>query len=84
MEIPVIIGGAGPDVMDLGYLASRRVRICLQGHQPFAAAVQAVYDTLKALRDGSPPRQLVEDSSSELLNLLARQGDYQRWIDEFL
>jgi len=31
-----------------GFLISQRVRIALQGHTPFAAATQAVYDTLKA------------------------------------
>ncbi len=35
------------------YLASQRVRIALQGHAPFAAATQAVYETLKALREGT-------------------------------
>ena len=30
----------------------------LQGHQPFSAAVQATYDTLKALRDGVTPSEL--------------------------
>ena len=38
--------------------ARRRVRIALQGHQPFAAAVKAIHDTLKALRDGTPPGKL--------------------------
>ena len=33
--------------------ASQRVRIALQGHAPFAAATQAVYETLKALREGT-------------------------------
>ena len=31
------------------------VRVALQGHAPFSAAVQAVYNTLKALRDGTKP-----------------------------
>ena len=55
LGLPIILGGAAPDLMDLDYLASRGVRICLQGHQPFQAAVRAVYDTLKALRDGVSP-----------------------------
>ena len=33
---------------DWDYLASQRVRIAVQGHAPFAAATQAVYETLKA------------------------------------
>ena len=34
------------------------VRVALQGHQPFSAAVQAVYNTLKALREGTKPGDL--------------------------
>ena len=44
-------------MIDPAYLASRRVRIALQGHAPFAAATQAVYETLKALREGTSPEE---------------------------
>jgi hypothetical protein len=40
--LPLILGGATPELTDREYLASRRVRIALQGHQPFAAAVKAI------------------------------------------
>ena len=53
--LPIILGGVTGELTDKDYLARRRVRIALQGHQPFAAAVKAVHDTLKALRDGTPP-----------------------------
>src|SRR5471030_3425256 len=50
--LPIIMGGVSGELTDLDYLSARRVRIALQGHQPFAAAVKAVHDTLRALRDG--------------------------------
>ena len=56
VRLPLILGGAGPEILDPDYLSSRGVRVCLQGHQPFAAAVQAIHDTLSALRAGTPPR----------------------------
>ena len=56
--LPIVLGGAPEEMVDLGYLASQRVRIALQGHAPFAAATQAVYETLKALRDGQPRRRI--------------------------
>ena len=37
--LPLILGGVSGDLTDLSYLGARRVRIALQGHQPFAAAV---------------------------------------------
>ena len=52
VKLPLMLGGGGGSMSDKAYLASRNVRIALQGHQPFSAAVKAVYDTLKALREG--------------------------------
>ena len=52
-RLPIVLGGAPEDMTALDYLASQRVRIALQGHAPFAAATQAVYETLKALREGT-------------------------------
>jgi len=72
------------DLTDLGYLGARRVRIALQGHQPFAAAVQAVHATLKALRDGTPPAKLPGVASADLMKKVTRDGDYARWTKDFL
>lgn len=82
--IPVILGAAGPEIADLDYLASNGVRICLQGHQPFMAAVEAVHATLKALREGTPPAELEGVASSELMQRVTRDGDYKRWTKDFL
>ncbi len=84
VRIPVILGAAGPEIADLDYLASNGVRICLQGHQPFMAAVEAVHASLRALRDGTPPSQLEGIASPELMRRVTRDGDYKRWTKEFL
>jgi len=82
--LPIIIGGA-PALQDLEYLSSSTsVRICLQGHQPIMAAVQAVYSTLKALREGANPGDLPGVASAELMGQVTRDDDYRRWMDEFL
>jgi carboxyvinyl-carboxyphosphonate phosphorylmutase len=60
------------------------VRIALQGHQPFSAAVQAVYTTLKALREGTKPSALTGIASSEMMAKVTRAGDYKSWTDKFL
>jgi len=59
----------------LDYLASQRVRIALQGHAPIAAATQAVYETLRALREGAPPKSLRGIASSELTARVMREAD---------
>ena len=52
LNIPILLGGVAGDLTDRAYLGSQGVRIALQGHLPFMAAIKATYDTLKALRDG--------------------------------
>ena len=83
-RLPLILGGVSGDLTDLGYLGARRVRIALQGHQPFAAAVKAIHDTLRALRDGTPPGKLAGIADAELMKRVTRDADYSRWTKEFL
>ena len=49
-----------------------------------SAAVQAVYDTLKALREGVAPRDLKNIASPELMRRVTRADDYQQWTKDFL
>ncbi len=83
-KLPLILGGVSGDLTDLAYLGSRRVRIALQGHQPFAAAVKAIHDTLRALRDGTPPGKLTGIADAELMKRVTRDADYTKWTKDFL
>jgi carboxyvinyl-carboxyphosphonate phosphorylmutase len=82
--LPIVLGGASEDMSDRNYLAGQRVRIALQGHAPFAAATQAVYETLKALRDGLAPKHLKGLASSELTGRVTREADVKARSTEFL
>jgi carboxyvinyl-carboxyphosphonate phosphorylmutase len=83
-RLPIVLGGAPEELSDLGYLASRRVRIALQGHAPFAAATLAVYETLKALREGASPKQLKGVAPTELASRLARDAAMRARAEAFL
>jgi len=83
-KIPLILGSIAGELVDKEYLASRRVRIALQGHQPFAAAVKAIHDTLKALREGVQPADLKGVASADLMKQVTRDADYTKWTTEFL
>jgi carboxyvinyl-carboxyphosphonate phosphorylmutase len=83
-KLPIVLGGFPEDLIDLDYLAKRRVRIALQGHAPFAAATQAIYETLKALRDGQSPKNLKGLASSELTGRVTREADVKARSAEFL
>ncbi len=84
VDAPLMIGGAGAELQEREYLAQCGVRVALQGHQPFMAAVQAVQDTLKALRDGVAPADLERVAGAELMQRVTRDSDYRGWQDEFL
>jgi len=74
-KLPIIMGSADGELADMAFLASQRVRVANQGHQPIAAATQAVYETLKELRDGTSPKNLKGLPSSELTNRVMRSAE---------
>ncbi len=82
--LPIVLGGAPEEMTAPDYLASQRDRIALQGHAPFAAATQAVYETLKALREGTSPRNLKGIASSELTSRAMREAETKARSGEFL
>jgi oxaloacetate decarboxylase len=82
--LPIVLGGAPEAMGDLDYLESQRVRIALQGHAPISAATQAVYATLKALREGLPPKDLKGLASSELTNKVTREAEVKARLAQLL
>ena len=84
ISLPLILGGTGPELADIDYLGAQRVRVALQGHQPFMAAVEATHATLKALREGTRPRDLPGIADEALMRRVTRGADYERWSDAFL
>jgi carboxyvinyl-carboxyphosphonate phosphorylmutase len=84
IQLPIILGGGGPDMLDIDYLSSQKVRICLQGHQPFSAAVKAIHDTMKALREGTPAGELEGIASSELMKTVTRDKHYTDMFTKYL
>ena len=84
VKLPLFLGSAGAELYDLDYLSARNVRVCLQGHMPFMAAVNAVHETLKALRAGTAPADIKAVASADLMKQVTRQADYAKWSKEFL
>ena len=83
-RLPIVLGGAPEEMTAPEYLSVQRVRIALQGHAPFAAATQAVYDTLKALREGTSPKNLRGLASSELTGRAMREAEVKARSGAFL
>ena len=83
-KIPLLLGGVPAEMLDRAYLASRRVRIALQGHQPFAAAVQAIHNTLKSLREGTAPKDLQGIAPPALMARVTRDATYAAHARDYL
>ena len=84
VRLPIILGGVAGDLGDRAAMAATGVRVALQGHQPFAAAVRAVQETLQALRDGTLPDALTNQPSAALMRTVTRQADYDAAARDFL
>ncbi len=80
---PIILGGAEGD-FGREDLAGVGVRVALQGHQPFMAAVRAVQETLAALRGGMSPKALTNQPSAALIKQVTRETDYAAAQRDFL
>lgn len=82
--LPLILGTLSPEIADRDYLASRGVRIALQGHLPIQAAMAAVHATLQALRDGVPPAQVTGLPAKALSSMAAREAEHADWTRAYL
>jgi len=83
-RLPLILGGASPELSDAEYLAAQRVRIRIPAHLPIMAAVQAVHATLTAMRKGTPAAQIPNLAPEDLMKRATSAGAYQHWSDDFL
>ena len=82
--LPIILGGPTAAMAEWDYLSGQRVRIAVQGHAPIAAATQAVFDTLKAIREGAQPKDLKGLASSDLMDRVTRGGVVKQRSADFL
>ena len=81
--LPLILANV-PGELESSDLSLHKVRICLQGHLPLMAAVQSVYETMKALRDGTNPAQIKNSASTTLMKVLTRAAYYDEATRNYL
>lgn len=80
-RLPILLGGLPAKLQDRKELAARGVRIALQGHHPFMAALSALRATMQALRDGAP---LPDTLPKADLDRLSGEALWQARSDDFL
>ena len=83
-SLPLFLGGLPESMMDRGVLAPKRVRIALQGHKPFAAAVQAIHATMSALRNGAMSSELEGVADAAMMARLMRKPQHDENEQRYL
>ena len=97
-KLPILLGDRGSrkkqvnfaynetePFFDKQFLDTHRVRIGGRGNLTFKIAVKAVYDALKALRDGQSPDDLLPTmASNELQAQVTHVSEYNEWLKNFL
>ena len=84
ISVPVLLGGGAKDMRDPAWLAGQGVRFLLRGHHTFSASVQAIHDTMQALRDGVAPEDVAGMASSDLMRAVTKGDDYTRQGKDWL
>jgi len=82
--LPIILGNAKAGLGGAAAFAAHGVRVALQGHATFPAAMQAVHDTLKALRDGTAQKDLRGLPDAAATKRWQRDDQYDAAIRDFL
>ncbi|MFM1814146.1 MAG: hypothetical protein RLZ98_841 [Pseudomonadota bacterium] len=83
-HLPIILGGGGAAMATLEELAADGVAVVLRGHLPIQAATQAVYLTLKAIREGARAEGVAGLPAASLMQKATRDDEYAAWAREFL
>ena len=85
ISVPIMLGSTPKDINDNQYLSSMGVKIALQGHLPFMAAVKATRDTMKALVEGNQPSEVSTTAlDSDLIAKVTKDQQFKDWFKEFL
>ena len=77
-RLPLVVGGIPASMCDATYLASRRARLWTGGHQTFTVAVQALYDAMKAVHEGTFAAKVPGAASKDLMNAVTDAGRAMR------
>lgn len=81
-KLPPCLGSAGTELCDLGCPPPRKVRVCLQGYVPHIAAIDSMYETLKAVR-ADTPRWLNQGCRFARADEAGDTAAYSKWSREF-
>jgi carboxyvinyl-carboxyphosphonate phosphorylmutase len=79
VRLPLVAGGVQESIANPETLAKLRVRLYSCGHQVFSVAVNALYQAMKAIREGVPPSTLPGIAPKGMLDTLTAN---RRYVEE--
>ena len=85
-SLPLCVLNPPPDARnDAAFLAANGVRILMLGNPTYAIAVQAIYDALKCLKEGTALEDLKElQAPPKLLRAVNRTEELMQWQQDYL
>jgi carboxyvinyl-carboxyphosphonate phosphorylmutase len=84
VALPIALGTSGTGDFDKATLKAHRVRVALQGNQPFLAALQAYRQTLTAMHAGTPPKEIKAVLPDADLKRLTNDSAYRQQMKDWL
>lgn len=83
-SLPLLLGSTPKALKDAKALASLNVKIALEGHSPFQAALRATFEELKKLREPIASIEERDVPKDQLLKTFTQDQQYQQWIQKYL
>ena len=84
VDLPILAGSPAESMADLAYLASRRVRLWSSGHNTLNVAMNALYEAMKSVREGTLSPKLPGGAPRAVLDAVTSAAQYDAWTREFL
>jgi len=83
VKLPMILGPVPHGLVDADYLSQKGFRFHLLGHAAYLAGVKGFYEALKAIRAGTPAKD-IPVPPPDLMQRLTRAEEYRRQTRDFL
>jgi carboxyvinyl-carboxyphosphonate phosphorylmutase len=83
-DLPLLLGSTPENMKDTQRLSQLSVRVALQGHDSFTAAVRATYENLLGLRLRVDPTAASRVIPDDLIAAVTREADYAQWVERYL
>lgn len=84
-DLPIVLGSTPEHMKDTQRLSALSVRVALEGHGTFTAAVKATYESLLSKRARVAPSASGAPAVPEaLIASVTREADYKAWTEKYL